>query len=100
MPVKTEEMKIKPAKFICLTVLFLMTICSSCSKNSKETNVSKKPSRELFPIEVDGRFGYINKSGQIVIKPQFDRAQDFSDGLARKIGRAHVLTPVTATSRI
>jgi hypothetical protein len=27
-------------------------------------------------------YGYIDKSGKMVIKPQFDRAGDFTDGLA------------------
>jgi len=28
------------------------------------------------------RWGYINKTGKVVIKPQFDKAGDFSEGLA------------------
>ena len=36
----------------------------------------------LFPIRVDGVYGYINSKGTVVIKPQFDSALKFSDGLA------------------
>jgi len=31
----------------------------------------------------DGKFGYINKSGDMVIPPQFDRAMSFCEGLGR-----------------
>lgn len=36
----------------------------------------------LLPVNVNGQFGYINTSGQMVIAPQFDSAQEFSEGLA------------------
>ncbi|MBE6737133.1 MAG: WG repeat-containing protein [Ruminococcaceae bacterium] len=39
-------------------------------------------SEGLYIIEVDEKYGYINKSGSVVIKPQFDDAGRFSDGLA------------------
>lgn len=37
----------------------------------------------LFPIIVQGKYGYINQLGDVVIKPQFDVAKKFSEGLAR-----------------
>ena len=39
----------------------------------------------LLPILANGKMGYGNRTGQIVIAPQFDYADDFSEGLA-KIG--------------
>lgn len=36
----------------------------------------------LFQIKKNGKWGYINKFGIIVIKPQFDKALFFSEGLA------------------
>ena len=36
----------------------------------------------LYPVHVDGKYGYINKTGSIVIKPQFMYADNFSEGLA------------------
>src|SRR5947209_9144782 len=42
-------------------------------------------SEGLAPAIVDrsGKWGYVDKSGNIVIRPQFDDAFKFSDGLAR-----------------
>lgn len=44
---------------------------------------SAKPPRALFPVEVDGKYGYIDKTGQMVIDPKFDGASNFSEGMAR-----------------
>lgn len=37
---------------------------------------------DRFPILVDGKYGYIDRTGKVVIKPQFDTAENFSCGLA------------------
>jgi hypothetical protein len=36
----------------------------------------------LKPVFIDGKWGYADDSGKIVIQPQFDRARPFSEGLA------------------
>jgi len=36
----------------------------------------------LFPVRVNGKYGYINKSAQMTIQPQFDRAEPFTEGYA------------------
>lgn len=38
--------------------------------------------KELFVIEQNGKCGYINIKGEIMIKPSFSDAKDFSEGLA------------------
>ena len=38
--------------------------------------------QELVPIQKNGKWGYADKEGKVVIKPQFTRADRFSDGLA------------------
>ena len=35
----------------------------------------------LYPVVVDGKWGYIDKTGVLVVKPQFDSANRFSEGL-------------------
>jgi preprotein translocase subunit YajC len=40
-------------------------------------------SEGLAVIGTGGKYGYIDKTGRVVIKLRFDRAQDFSEGMAR-----------------
>ena len=37
----------------------------------------------LYPAQIGERLGFIDRSGTIVINPQFDDAEEFSEGLAR-----------------
>ena len=49
--------------------------------------LSLEQSKPLFPIIENGKYGYIDQAGKVVIKPQFDLAKSFSEGLARvKVG--------------
>jgi len=43
---------------------------------------TRQKARELFPVEIDEKFGFIDKNGKIVIPPKFDHVTDFSEGLA------------------
>ncbi|HEV2668337.1 MAG TPA: WG repeat-containing protein, partial [Blastocatellia bacterium] len=36
----------------------------------------------LYPVTQNGKWFYINRAGEIAIKPAFDDAHAFSDGLA------------------
>jgi hypothetical protein len=42
----------------------------------------EKQFKALFPILQDKKWGFIDAKGQMVVAPQFDRARDFSEGLA------------------
>src|SRR5580704_6582350 len=57
----------------CISLLFTFTLSAASICTAAGT---------LFPIVVGGRWGYIDKSGSIVINPQFDHAQPFAAGLA------------------
>ena len=37
----------------------------------------------LLPVQVDGKDGFIDKTGKIIINPQFDFAYVFREGLAK-----------------
>jgi len=36
----------------------------------------------LAPVEIDSRYGYLDKEGRIAIEPQFDYAYPLTEGLA------------------
>ncbi len=40
-------------------------------------------SEGLARVKINGRWGYIDTTGKLVIEPKFDDAQDFSEGMAR-----------------
>ncbi|MHA7056993.1 WG repeat-containing protein [Aquimarina sp. M1] len=57
----------KKALLITLTLVFgLQILCS----------------QELAKVREDGKFGYINKKVEFIIKPQFKKANSFADGVA------------------
>ena len=61
-------------KLICASLLlFTYLATQSHAQNAAEG---------LLPIQQGGKWGYINHSGEVVIKPQFDSATEFSEGLA------------------
>lgn len=43
---------------------------------------SKSGNSPLYPISVEGVWGFINATGKVVIKPQFHKVSNFSEGLA------------------
>ncbi len=54
--------------------LLLVTVYSSVAFSQADAT--------LFPARIGDQYGYINSRGQMVIKPQFDSAEKFHDGLA------------------
>ncbi|MGL4375735.1 MAG: WG repeat-containing protein, partial [Microcoleaceae cyanobacterium] len=48
---------------------------------------SKQESAILFPILKNGKWGFIDKNGKVIVKPKYDEVRNFSEGLAAvKIG--------------
>ena len=43
---------------------------------------SEKGGKSLFPVQQDQKWGYIDKTGQMIIAPRFDGAKPFAKGLA------------------
>ena len=67
-------------------IIFLMPLLIALNiivcKEREKTKLSN-----LYPVSVNGKWGYIDTTGKTVIKPQFDGAKDFSEGLAAvKVG--------------
>ncbi len=61
-------------------------------------NANHKSSDGLTPIQQDGKWGYADGAGRIVIKPQFSRAGRFSEGLALVWSGGAPLTDPVITS--
>ena len=63
-------------QFVCASLIALACLgiqINALAQNSPEN---------LLPVQQGGKWGYINRSGEVVIKPQFDSAEAFADGLA------------------
>ncbi len=59
--------------------VFLAAGCGS--SDATVATVTAETSR-LYPVSVDGKWGYIDKTGTIKIQPQYEFAMPFSEGLA------------------
>jgi hypothetical protein len=57
-----------------LTVAFILFCAFPAQSQEKE--------KTLYPVLHEGKWGYINPSGKLVIKPQYNDAQHFSEELA------------------
>lgn len=67
---------------VCLTVLML-----------QPTSAQQFKSDDWFPVRVNGKAGYIDRTGKVVLEPQFDGASYFSEGLAViSVGRNTIYT--------
>lgn len=66
--------------------LFLFSACGHKQPGmfgrQHENTDTAVASRKLFLVKQNGKWGYINREGQIAIEPQFDDGREFSEGLA------------------
>lgn len=73
---------------VLLLVLSVFVYMHASMKNRAEerpeTDVKIRDSgEELYVVRDNGRYGYINNMGLVVIKPQFEDGYGFSEGMAR-----------------
>ncbi len=67
----------------CIFLSIILALSISCSDEVQNKSDEKKLNEPvLYPISVDHKYGYIDKTGKIVIEPQFDYALPFKEGLA------------------
>src|ERR1700674_2216363 len=66
--------RIPKKRLICLLVVAFLCAFSGRGQQPE--------SKALFPVEKDGKFGFIDRTGKVVIPLQFDSANDFHEGLA------------------
>ncbi|MDX6304249.1 MAG: hypothetical protein QOI77_1218, partial [Blastocatellia bacterium] len=63
----------------CLTKILLTLFLSSILSTAQSQSQTAKT---LFPVERDDQWGFIDRTGKIIIPLQFDSANDFHEGLA------------------
>src|ERR1039457_2831510 len=65
-------------------ILLIPLVLCSCAP--RQDNVAArsddKPEEALFPVKVEGQYGYMNRSGKLVLKGPYAGASRFSEGLA------------------
>jgi serine/threonine-protein kinase len=66
---------------LILTLALAGLFCSIYAQGEKNS---------LLPVRLGGKWGYINKSGTVVVAPQFDYAMPFSSGLALVVTNAKI----------
>lgn len=69
-------------RFTFLFALSFAMALSSCSHCNYSSDHKGSSDEALFDVQVGGKSGYIDKSGRLVVQPQFDVARPFSEGLA------------------
>ncbi len=65
----------------CLHAVLSVSVLLAARAGVAESQVAATQPA-LFRITVDGKIGYMDSAGNTVIKPQFDSASDFTEGLA------------------
>ena len=65
-----------------MRIILLIIIAVVTLLNSSNAHYQRNESIDLYPIRLNGKAGYIDREGHIVIKPRFMRAWEFSGDLA------------------
>ncbi len=70
---------------LLLSSILLLTLAISCNVVNDITGGGDDTEEtvNLYPVLIDGDWGYINEKGAIVIEPDLQNAYEFSNGLAR-----------------
>ncbi len=63
--------------------LALLACCAAVIGLSQLSSKAAQDPHPLFPIVQHGMWGYMDRAGNVVIRPRFDGAEYFSEGLAR-----------------
>jgi len=85
--------RIREKKRLCAALGIILLLACTVLLLGKVSSTPDSPftaslfEKDIFLIRSNGRYGYMDKSGKVVISPQYDMANAFSEGLAAvKIG--------------
>ena len=76
-----SEAQMRTHKTSLPKLIFTSLLVLACLGTQQHT-MAQNAGEGLLPVPQGGKWGYINRSGEVVIKPQFDSAEPFADGLA------------------
>lgn len=73
----------KKALMILFLAILSIGLTTACSSKLVSNNIAQATESDYrYVIKVANKYGFINRKGEEVIKPQYDYAEDFLDGLA------------------
>jgi hypothetical protein len=62
--------------------IFMVTLSILLFSCQQKVKIFADDSMELFPLQMKEKYGFINRSGKIIIDPQYEYASNFSEGFA------------------
>src|SRR6267143_4627807 len=71
---------------VCTFLLGMLTVCGD-SVSQERVPPTSAADDVPKPVNKDGRWGYVNATGQFVIQPKYFAAEPFSEGLALVVTR-------------
>src|SRR5262245_55590587 len=71
----------KQVLLFCCTLIIALTAIRVSSVGQND-NRDKGEGRSRYPIAVNGKFGYIDNSGAVVIPPRYEAFSEFHEGVA------------------
>ena len=66
-----------------LAALLVCLVIIGCAGPDRTASVANAAVEPLAAVRIDGKFGYIDKSGELVIPAKYNRAWKFSEGLGK-----------------
>ena len=75
----------RPLLLLLLLALFVAPLASAQEDKGGSDAASSAATATVdrFPVEIDGKWGYVDRQGALVIEPQYDQAWPFREGRAR-----------------
>ena len=70
------------SKIPVILIILLTIAVTGCGEESNYNSVGNLFEDGLLAAESNGEWGYIDKKGEYVVKPRFDKVWNFSEGLA------------------